>query len=273
MENNAIILDSYCLRQIVSDGNAELTEGNYCHDCFEIAYYRTEGSSITVEGNQFSPKSGSVILINPFAYHKVRYSEGVHNEIWSIQFSKSSLPENIARLFDGILGDGDNSGMFFGAESLDRAADIFDRFLVAKDLPDEKKGIFADALLSELIILLSVAGGDSISHEGECLGARVMRFLNRNIERNISLDRLAKHFFVSKYHLCRAFKDYSGISVHSYINHKRIMYARQLIESGETASHAAEKVGFGDYSAFYRAYIKILGKSPTAEQREGEDEL
>jgi AraC-like DNA-binding protein len=42
------------------------------------------------------------------------------------------------------------------------------------------------------------------------------------------------------------------------------MYARELIEGGETASGAAEKVGFGDYSAFYRAYVKIVGKSPTA---------
>jgi AraC-like DNA-binding protein len=41
------------------------------------------------------------------------------------------------------------------------------------------------------------------------------------------------------------------------------MYAKQLIESGETASGAAYKVGFGDYSAFYRAYVRIIGKAPT----------
>ena len=36
-----------------------------------------------------------------------------------------------------------------------------------------------------------------------------------------------------------------------------------MIEGGESASGAAYKVGFGDYSAFYRAYVKIVGKSPT----------
>ena len=40
--------------------------------------------------------------------------------------------------------------------------------------------------------------------------------------------------------------------------------AKQLIEQGETASGAAYKVGFGDYSAFYRAYVKVVGKAPTA---------
>ena len=52
--------------------------------------------------------------------------------------------------------------------------------------------------------------------------------------------------------------------MHAYVNQKRILYAKKLIESGVTASVAAERVGFGDYSAFYRAYVKIIGKSPTA---------
>ena len=120
------------------------------------------------------------------------------------------------------------------------------------------------ALLSEILVLLSATEGDRISHTNEELGARVARYLNSNIEKSLSLDRLARRFFVSKYHLCRAFKSYSGTSVHAYVNHKKIMYAKSLIESGLTASGAAERVGFGDYSAFYRAYVKIVGKSPTA---------
>jgi len=73
---------------------------------------------------------------------------------------------------------------------------------------------------------------------------------------------LAHRFFVSKYYLCRAFKRQSGSSIHNYINLKRVLYAKRLIESGETASHAAYMVGFGDYSAFYRAYMKHIGSSP-----------
>ena len=88
-----------------------------------------------------------------------------------------------------------------------------------------------------------------------------------NIEKDISLDMLAKRFFVSKYYLCRAFKKHNGISVHGYINQKRVMHAKELIESGETASGAAYRVGFGDYSAFYRAYVKIIGKSPTSSSK------
>lgn len=264
MEKDVIMFENLSVKHILSERQAEPTNGNFCHDRFEIVYYLTSGGSITVEGKRYDPIAGSILLTTPFAYHKVETDDHVNSEVWSIQFTRGVLPENVSKMLDVILGDEDNSGKFFPAECLVGAEEIFKRFAVASTLPDEQRRIFAEALISELIILLSVAKGDSISHSGDCLGARVMRYLNKNIERNISLDKLARHFFVSKYHLCRAFKEHCGISVHSYINHKRIMYARELIEGGETASGAAEKVGFGDYSAFYRAYVKIVGKSPTA---------
>ena len=40
------------------------------------------------------------------------------------------------------------------------------------------------------------------------------------------------------------------------------MLAKGMIENGETAANAAFRVGFGDYSSFYRAYKKALGHSP-----------
>ena len=51
------------------------------------------------------------------------------------------------------------------------------------------------------------------------------------------------------------------------------MYAKQLIESGETASGAAYRVGFGDYSAFYRAYVKVLGVAPTSSDNKENKEM
>jgi hypothetical protein len=34
--------------------------------------------------------------------------------------------------------------------------------------------------------------------------------------------------------------------------------------SEDLAAKAADQVGFGDYSSFYRAYVKVVGKAPTA---------
>ena len=265
MKDNVLVsLETLSVKQIMPSESAEPLSGSFCHDRFEILYCVDAEGDITIEGKRFVLTPGSLVLINPFAYHKVDILSNGNIFGWSIQFAKNDLSDNTISLLEAILGDDDSSGRFFGDVSIGHIDGVFERFSIVETLPHERRMIYAQALLTELMVLMSVASGDSILHSGDCLGARVVRYLNKNIENNVSLDKLARRFFVSKYHLCRAFKEYSGISVHSYINHKRIMYARRLIESGETASGAAEKVGFGDYSAFYRAYIKIVGKSPTA---------
>ena len=47
-----------------------------------------------------------------------------------------------------------------------------------------------------------------------------------------------------------------------YLLRKRIAQAQQLLAEGASAQDAALKSGFRDYSAFYRAYLRIMGHSP-----------
>jgi AraC-like DNA-binding protein len=157
------------------------------------------------------------------------------------------------------------SGSFYSPEAISPSIySAFERFKEQTKLFEGERSIYVRLLLSELIILLSSARKEFISHNDEELGSKVARYINEHIEENISLDEVARKFFISKYYLCRLFKKYSGVSVHAYITQKRVLYAKQLIESGQTASGAAYKVGFGDYSAFYRAYVKQIGKTPTS---------
>lgn len=264
-KESVICSEDISVRYISFDGRSESFESDRCHERFEIVYHVKASGSCIVEGTEYDLSSGSIMLVSPFAYHRVEPDNSEFG-IFSVLFAKSVLSEKLCVMLETMIGSEESSGVFYSHDTVNPAVhSVFERFFAASELPKNAREEYFTALLSEIILLLSVNQGESIIHQGDSLGARAMRYLNNNIEKNVSLDRLARHFFVSKYHLCRAFKEYSGISVHSYINHKRIMYARRLIESGVTASGAAEKVGFGDYSAFYRAYVKIVGKSPTAD--------
>ncbi len=96
------------------------------------------------------------------------------------------------------------------------------------------------------------------------LAARVMRDLSQSFTSPVSLDELAARFFVTKYHLCRAFKAKYGISVVGFLRRKRIFLAKTYLQEGMSAASTAEKVGYSDYSTFFRAYKKELGCAPTA---------
>lgn len=54
----------------------------------------------------------------------------------------------------------------------------------------------------------------------------------------------------------------TGFSVIEYITYKRILKAEELLLSGLSILDAANEVGFGDYSNFYKAFKKITGTSP-----------
>ena len=237
----------------------------HCHDNYEILYVLDGCGRFLIEGTTFDINPRTLLLIKPFEYHSIQIDDTCAYERYVIHFSENNLASEALNLFRSILNGVEGSGRFYSAPTLsDKVLPVIERFDAAEGLPENEKSLYVKALLSELMVFLSISSGEKIEiNEGE-LGARVIRYLNENITKDLSLDRIARRFFVSKYYLCRAFKKHNGVSVHGYINHKRVMYAKQLIEQGETASGAAYKVGFGDYSAFYRAYIKVIGKSPTA---------
>ena len=240
-------------------------DNRHCHDKYEVLYVIDGTGRFMIEGTSFDIKKGTLLVIRPFEYHAMQLDSKSEYERYVLHFSEDLLVSDALSLLKSILLDVEGSGKVYTDVSLSHnILPIFERFETAEVLPENERAIYIKTLLSELMVFLSVSSGEQIANnEGE-LGARVIRYLNENISRDVSLDTLARRFFVSKYYLCRAFKKHNGVSVHGYINHKRVMYAKQLIEQGETASGAAYKVGFGDYSAFYRAYVKIIGKAPTA---------
>ena len=52
-----------------------------------------------------------------------------------------------------------------------------------------------------------------------------------------------------------------------YIIEKRLVYAHDMLLSGQKPMEIYEKVGFETYSSFYRAYIAKFGKNPSSAER------
>ena len=243
----------------------------HCHDAYEILYVIEGTGKYVIEGAEYPIRPRTILFAPPFSYHSLKFEPETFYERYVLQFFASDLAPATQELLSSLNKSLDGIGCYYAADALSPAIfSIFERFEYAESLPEKERGEFRKLLSSELVLLLSVATRESVPRDEGELGARVIKYLNEHIDKDVSLDKLAKRFFVSKYYLCRAFKKHNGISVHGYINHKRVMYAKQLIELGETASSAAYRVGFGDYSAFYRAYVKLLGRSPTS-MEQGKD--
>ena len=90
----------------------------------------------------------------------------------------------------------------------------------------------------------------------------VLKYITRHLEEDLSVDALAKRFFLSRYYLMHRFKAVTGYSVHQYISQKRLLRAGELIREGVPVMKAAEQAGFSDYSTFLRAFQNTFHMSP-----------
>lgn len=91
---------------------------------------------------------------------------------------------------------------------------------------------------------------------------QIALFIEEHLDEDLSLERLAGEFFVSRYHIAHVFKDNLGMSIHQYITKKRLARCRQAILSSQSITEVYTAFGFGDYSSFYRAFKKEYGVSP-----------
>ena len=90
----------------------------------------------------------------------------------------------------------------------------------------------------------------------------IITYINDNLTSNLNLDTISEHFFINKSYLCRIFKKHTGFTVNKYITHKRIMLVRELCHNNVSLSEASIQAGFGNYSNFYKMYVKETGHTP-----------
>ena len=94
-ESCVISLGDINVRYLCSDHQSESIQGDFCHERFEIAFFKSASGTVVVEGKQYNLEAGSLILINPFAYHRIEQNHEGYLEAWSVLFSKSSLSSSV----------------------------------------------------------------------------------------------------------------------------------------------------------------------------------
>ena len=152
-------------------------------------------------------------------------------------------------------------GVYPSAGQTEDVRALLKRAVARTDAVTAQEVLLARMMLSELLLHLpdcSPAPGDT----GKIAAA--VSYLTAHYTEDVSLDRLCDSVGISKFYLCRAFRRDTGLTPHAYLNLYRVLCAERLLRAGVGAMVCGERVGYRDYTTFFRSYKRVVGSAPSA---------
>lgn len=89
-----------------------------------------------------------------------------------------------------------------------------------------------------------------------------LNYIHGHYKETILLDDICNEIFVSKFYLCRLFKEATGITIQQYISSYRIRQSCLFLQNGSSVQAAGEAVGFEDNSSYIRSFKRVMGLTP-----------
>lgn len=237
----------------------------HCHTMNELYFFVGGGGNFLVENTLYKLAPGDLILLRPGEYHRFIPTAPGGYERYSLHFD-GALMRDYPTLLKPFS---DRQAGTYNLLRPDRElfTDLFYRLDTAARLPQEAQQTLSLFLLGELLTYVSVFADDRIRFIGgehmPLLVEQMLQYIHEHLAEPLSLDILSEQVFMTKPHISRVFKGAMGMAPMEYVTRKRIQLARQYLLEGEGAEDTAVRCGFGDYSSFYRAYRRIVGRSPS----------
>ncbi|MEZ3503217.1 MAG: AraC family transcriptional regulator [Lachnospiraceae bacterium] len=84
---------------------------------------------------------------------------------------------------------------------------------------------------------------------------KILLYIENNLDKELSLEKIAKELSYSKFYIARTFKDNTGTTLYKYIQGRRLdEAARKLAETKQPIVEIAFEAGYSSQQAFTRSF-------------------
>ena len=227
----------------------------HAHQRYEILHFISGNAELLLSGERILLFPDALLLIPKGEVHRVSLINTAPFRRSVINFEQ--LPAGVSEeLFarPRVLDISDSPRI---KQTLERLQDYSEYF-------DGDECRLAQSLAAtELMLLLQK--GKLCEHRAARYGhfmEQALSYIEKHVTEISDIEQLCRALHVSRAQLYREFEEALGLSPKRYINQKRLHLAQDLLMLGEEATRVAQRCGWRDYSAFYRAYSTHFGHSP-----------
>ena len=268
-EKRGYLLENFRLFHLHSPSGAKV-EYHYHEFCKLLLLISGRGGYV-VDSQRYLLQPGDVVLIGSRTPHRPELEEDSAYERIIIYIDPEFLHQSSGGNCDLMELFTAEQGHVLRLREGVRKKVFSQAYALEKELNGEAYG--REILCSAALLRLLVEIGRARRQEGSTTPSPVtpedsrvvewIGYLDRHLQEDLDMDRLAERFFISKFHMMRLFKAQTGFTIHNYLMQRRLLAARNLIEKGMRSTEACYRCGFRSYSSFTRAYAKHFGTTPT----------
>ena len=268
-EKRGYLLEEFRLFHLKDDRGTNIDY--HYHEFYKIVFLLSGSGSYIVEGRHYQLIPGDIVLVGSRCVHKPMFEAGISYERVILYISPKFLRSNSTEDFglESVFSNSKGHVLRPTEDFRRHMHTLTSQLETEMGSTDPGHVVLSRCVLMRMLVYISrelnkldtQLPGPVVPKDGKVLD--ILRFLDANLTEDFSIDDLAARFFISKYHMMRRFREETGTSIHTYLSDKRLLLARDLIQSGVSATDACFQCGFRSYSAFSRAYGKLFGVTPT----------
>lgn len=249
------------------------------HEEYEIIYVSRGASTFRICEKSFDIAEGQILFVNSNELHSSYCNNPSGCCYTALVFNMSLLNSNN---YDLIQNRYINPLIFRKYKFLELIPDdnpdkeniIHLAVQAIRSLKDKKEGyelslkgslyLILSLLIQNKLIIERAEEASNQKNNKSALIKKILQYISDNYARKIYVDDLAAIADMSKYHFCRFFKKYTGMTPVSYLNFIRVDEASKLLLSGNySITEVAMLTGFDNLSYFAKTFKHYKGVSPS----------
>jgi len=253
--------------------NFNMTNNHY-HDCYEMYFYLGNEMTYFIENESLILYKYDLILIDKSIYHRTFYNNSDNSQRINVSFSQTDIsPIGNEKIINKLL-------QLFKIKKI-RFINIKHQHLIGEMLKrlceicmrsvEYEYLIRARIVLCDIFLTIAdITANDGIEktisqnlNPPQKRISEIVKYINNNYASPITLEILAKKFFINKFYLSHVFKDITGLGITEFVNRKRLSEAEILLKySSNSITEICTKTGFNNMSHFINLFKRTFNCTP-----------